>query len=928
MTKQPILSCKVSLHFLQKKEEKHLLWRNNLSYYEICHEGADRRDGMLKIAHINSTDTKDKAAEIWQLLDNLPAREYEQRLFVYEKTTADQRVIAINNAVPWADRNSSDKRRKALPDIYSPAVLGILAHPFFAQADIIHIHSTAGGYFSYLLLPFLGVKPLVWSMNQPDPFTAGGPQPLIQLKNTLSQLVDLHIICPSEEMKSQLGSSIVQRHDIRLIDPRVSATLVPQYQKLYREIAPEEKSPRPIEQQDTVITSLLQEYNVPQMVEQAQQKSWKAVWQVFQTQYKKYDEKQMAQRGSFTDLFFGYCLGKIQLPADHEVLWYIAEQWFNCRKLPPRCGGMPAKQYNALLYYCRLLRQRLHQYFAETPLEQTVKLTEKQQLIMIAIWRQVFLNAFSTLNMQADSMENGYQKGEAMLADKEEQGWYPKLIIASMYAPFAADRVNIQTGRLLNSTDIPMWCKAVLAFWLVSTPYFNSEERHRQKILTYVADFCQSALQSSQNMSLGFFRAFLEETMSGLWRASYIGGNNLRELSIFGDFIHVHMKKFYPKFKDIKFTNKPKTKGKQRIGYISRNFCSQAVSYYMVNRMINHDRDKFEIYTFVVGDRYDDMTKIFEQHSDKFIRMDKEYSIEKMAKTVVDSKLDMLIYGDIGMDPLTYMLAGLQLAPVQSALVGHGITTGLPTMQYYISGDFEPHDADQHYREKLIRLPNLGAAQYPPGDFTEKFTRKQLGIPEDAVVFVSCANGIKHGPARDRILVEILKQAPNAWIVLKPFQNPPSIHPGFAKRVMETARTAGVGKRLLILPPLPKPQDVLGLLSIADIQLDTYPYGGWTTNMEALYMGLPLVTQQGGMMRNRWGAFMLRALGIREGIAGDEAEYVAWAVKMAKDAAMRSRLKKQIQSNVMDVLFNGKQAQPAYEQALLEALQESQGLEL
>jgi len=910
-----------------KKEEKYALWRNGFNDYEIDYEGVDRRDGMLKIAHINITDAPSKATEVWELLNGLPTEEYEQRVFVYEKTTADQRAIGINNAVPWADKRSNDKRRKALPDIYSPALLGVLNHPFFTQADIIHIHSTDGGFFSYLLLPFLGVKPLVWSMNQPDPFTAGGPEPLVQLKSTMSQLVDVHIVCPSEEMKNQLGSSIVKRHDIRIIDFSVVETALSQYRNLYQKITPEQQLPLGVGEEDAVITALLEEYHVPQMLERAKLKGWKAVWQAFQIHYKKYEQKQAPERGAFTDLFFGYCLAKVQLPADNEILWQIAEQWHNYRKLPPRAGGMPAKQYNALLYCSRLLRQRLHQYFAETPLEQTVKLTEKQQLTIIAIWRQVFLNAFSTLNMQADSMNNGYQKGEAILANKDDQGWYPKLIIASMYAPFAADRVNIQTGTLLNSADIPMWCKAVLSFWLVSTPYFNSEERHRQKILTYVADFCQSALQSSKRMSLGFFRAFLEETMSGLWRASYIGGNNLKELSIFGDFIHTHMKEFYPNFKNVTFNYKPKPGGKIRIGYISRNFCSQAVSYYMVNRMINHDREKFEIYTFAVGDRYDDMTKIFEQHSDKFIKMDKEYNIDKMAKTVLDSKLDMLIYGDIGMDPITYMLAALQLAPVQGALVGHGITTGLPTMQYYISGDFEPHDAKGHYREKLIRLPNLGAAQYPPGNFTDKFTRKQLGIPEDAVVFVSCANGIKHGPTRDRILVEILKQAPNAWIVLKPFQNPPSIHPGFAKRVMETAKAAGVGSRLLILPPLPKPQDVLGLLSIADVQLDTYPYGGWTTNMEALYMGLPLITQQGDMMRSRWGAFMLRALGIREGIAGDEAEYIAWAVKMAKDTAMRSRLKEQIKGNVLDVLFNGKKAQTSYEQALLEALQEGRGEE-
>lgn len=92
--------------------------------------------------------------------------------------------------------------------------------------------------------------------------------------------------------------------------------------------------------------------------------------------------------------------------------------------------------------------------------------------------------------------------------------------------------------------------------------------------------------------------------------------------------------------------------------------------------------------------------------------------------------------------------------------------------------------------------------------------------------------------------------------------------------------------------------------------------------MEALYTGLPIVTQEGALARSRWGAGMLRALGISEGIAASDEEYVKWAVRLAQDADLRQRLKDQIEERVQYVLFNGLDAQPAFEQALTDIYSE------
>ena len=111
--------------------------------------------------------------------------------------------------------------------------------------------------------------------------------------------------------------------------------------------------------------------------------------------------------------------------------------------------------------------------------------------------------------------------------------------------------------------------------------------------------------------------------------------------------------------------------------------------------------------------------------------------------------------------------------------------------------------------------------------------------------------------------------------------------------------------------------DLMALLQLADVQLDTYPYGGWTTNLEALYYGLPVVTQQGNLARSRWGAGLLSAMGISEGIAQNEREFVDWAVRFALEPRLRAQVSQKIEERAPKVLFDGEAAQPAYEAALV-----------
>lgn len=177
----------------------------------------------------------------------------------------------------------------------------------------------------------------------------------------------------------------------------------------------------------------------------------------------------------------------------------------------------------------------------------------------------------------------------------------------------------------------------------------------------------------------------------------------------------------------------------------------------------------------------------------------------------------------------------------------------------------------------------MGVCQLPPVKNVSSLTRSSIGVPDDAILFVSCANGLKHGDSRNHLLIDILKAMDNAYLVMKPFQDFRRIDERYTKHLQTIFNDAGVGDRLVVLDPFPSAGDLMGLLCLADVQLDTYPFGGWTTNLEALYYHLPIVTQIGDLARSRWGAKMLEALGVQEGIATNEAEYVAWAIKLGRD---------------------------------------------
>lgn len=646
----------------------------------------------------------------------------------------------------------------------------------------------------------------------------------------------------------------------------------------------------------------------------ARRDTWTAVLRRFDEEQAERRKQNPAEAILAADNFYLDHLPRIRPEQALRVLPALTEAWVNHRRLPHRFGALASAERQRLADISERLRALL------TPLlRQELKLfggwSEAQQQQWVSLWRLLFLNPFSPLALSPRAQQPSMPavSGDA-LRDS---------LLASLHIPQTPAGPQPDFRKAIQE-QAPAFLKVILGAWMVGTPYFGVVEADRRRVCRNVDLICRTLQEVGSTLPFAAYVVLFEEIMAAFWRISYAGGDCSRELSTFGDLISRQMNHFFPQTALEERRIDP-AKGKLRIGYISRNFCKQAVAFYMVNRIIHHDRSRFEVHTFAVGDRDDELTTVFKENSDVFERHLPLTDFGGMIRKLRESKLDMLIYADLGMDPMTLMLAGLRLAPVQCVLVGHGVTSGMPEIDYYISGDFEPTNAERFYREKLVRLPKLGAAQYPPFEPDKYPTRQDYKIPEDAVVYVSCANGIKIHPDQDPLWLEILRRVPNAWLLLKPFQTPDAVDPRFMERIFGPARAAGVAERVLIVPPFRQAKEVLGLLKLADIQLDTFPYGGWTTNMEAVYMGLPIVTQEGEMARSRWGAAMLRAMGIQHGIARTGEEYVEQAVRLGQDSKLRAELSAVIREKAKTLFFDGAAAQTAYENALVDCYNEKMG---
>jgi predicted O-linked N-acetylglucosamine transferase (SPINDLY family) len=261
------------------------------------------------------------------------------------------------------------------------------------------------------------------------------------------------------------------------------------------------------------------------------------------------------------------------------------------------------------------------------------------------------------------------------------------------------------------------------------------------------------------------------------------------------------------------------------------------------------------------------------------------------------SQLDALLYPEIGMDAMTLRLAALRLAPLQLATWGHPITTGLPTIDAYISAEaMEPPDAQDQYTERLVRLPGLGVCYEPLHVPDEAIDLAALGLPADRPLLLCPGMPFKYAPREDALWAQVAQRVPHARLVF--FETGPALsNAALRERLARAFSAQGLdfASHATFIPALPRPR-FFALMQRATLFLDTVGFSGFNTVMQAIECALPVVTHEGDALRGRFGAGILRELGLDECVARDAAGYADIAAQLVQDSAQREAVKARMQA--------------------------------
>ena len=336
-----------------------------------------------------------------------------------------------------------------------------------------------------------------------------------------------------------------------------------------------------------------------------------------------------------------------------------------------------------------------------------------------------------------------------------------------------------------------------------------------------------------------------------------------------------------------------KIRGKPRIGIVSAHVHDHSVWTALVRGWVERLTAANHLHIFHLGATQDAETGLARRRAARFDAGPRPF--DAWARAIHGAQLDLVLYPEIGMDATTAKLASLRLAPVQAASWGHPETSGLPTIDYYLSAQaLEPADAQANYTEKLVALPNLGCWLVPGKEELDKPAK--LELQSDEVLLLCPGNAFKYAPQHDRLLAAIALRVPRSRLVF--FRTRPEpLAEKLRERLRESFRRAGADfeRQVTFLPWQSRPS-FRALLKRADLYLDTIGFSGFNTAVQAVEGGLPIVAREGRFLRGRLASGVLRHLGLDELVAPSDEAYVELAAALAADRERCRALRQRIEA--------------------------------
>ena len=357
---------------------------------------------------------------------------------------------------------------------------------------------------------------------------------------------------------------------------------------------------------------------------------------------------------------------------------------------------------------------------------------------------------------------------------------------------------------------------------------------------------------------------------------------------------------------------------KLRVGYLSPDFRSHVMGLLMEEVFKRHDGERFEIYAYSLAEPVhdDELTARFRALSHRFVAL-AGLSDQQAARLIAEDDLDILV--DLA-GHAAYsrpLILAYKPARVQITHLGYHGALGLDAVDYKLSDACAdlPQNAGFLVEDLLFMEGCVFPFRHVEPAREHGYSRAGLGL-EGKIVFGAFVSPLKLSPRCLARWAEILEQIDDSVLAFSPTHE--GERPGFLRQVA----AAGIAAQKIVFIPYAKDEHLArARYAVVDVVLDTFPYSGGDTTLAALDMGIPVVTLVGERHSERTSFSILKNLGVESTIAHDERDFVAIALRLARDGAFRARVKEEIgaglqQSPLVDMDAYVRHLEAAYVRAL------------
>lgn len=334
---------------------------------------------------------------------------------------------------------------------------------------------------------------------------------------------------------------------------------------------------------------------------------------------------------------------------------------------------------------------------------------------------------------------------------------------------------------------------------------------------------------------------------------------------------------------------------KIRIGYLSADFRQHAMTSFIRPLLSCCNREDFEVYVYAMNEA-DIITEEFIQYDVQWRQIDSVSAFEA-AQKINEDRIDILwdLCGHTN-GGLSLMIMAYKPARIQLSGIGWLSTTGLSSIDYFISDEFsmDCENVEKLYSEQILRFPNISQLCYT---HTGELPTIELST-RGCVTYASFSNFDKISDEVLKVWKKIIDRVPNSKLLLKDTTEIISRQLAMAKRLENIGFTVGENVSIELAD-----ENYLSHYNDVDVALDTFPYTGGATVCDALSMGVPVVSLAGDAPSRRLGASVLYYAGMKENIAYDISEYINIAVELAEKKSLEKRLEirdKFLQSSLTD----------------------------